>query len=292
MKIQSNKKINNINEESKASLKEFHQKQILSNIRYHKIFLFLLIIIDIGLICFIFFYKQKINEIKTLSNSYSSKINSQDNQISKRKSSLNYKLLNIAAINKSKGMRFSFIFENSEEFNTIKDLIIEYKHKIDETSKEFKYIKTFFIYQSIIDSDKYKAFIDNISFYEDILILIQTDVGNKFGIYINDVIVPNKNNEFESNTENIFLYSFETKKIYEYIGTGNKNKKSISFNKEKLLNLGDDELVIYNNYYSHGGLINHPLKSFYLSNDDNNIFTGRNGEFTIRNFEVLSFLQY
>ena len=38
MKIES-KKNNNINEESLNSLKDFNKKQILANIKYHKIFL-------------------------------------------------------------------------------------------------------------------------------------------------------------------------------------------------------------------------------------------------------------
>ena len=40
MKNKSNKIINNINEESKASLIVFRQKQILTNIKYHKVLFF------------------------------------------------------------------------------------------------------------------------------------------------------------------------------------------------------------------------------------------------------------
>ena len=75
VKNKSNKIINNINEESKASLIELRQKQILTNIKYHKVFLILLFLINIFLIIFIFFYKRKINEIKILSGKHTSKIN-------------------------------------------------------------------------------------------------------------------------------------------------------------------------------------------------------------------------
>ena len=62
MKIESHK---NIDEESKASLKQFRHEQILANIRYHKIFLSLIIIINIGLLFFILTYKIKLNQINT-----------------------------------------------------------------------------------------------------------------------------------------------------------------------------------------------------------------------------------
>ena len=69
MKIQSNKN-NNINEESIHSLQDFRKKQIITNIRYHIIFLTLLIIINIGLTIFIIFYKSKINSLKSKTSSY------------------------------------------------------------------------------------------------------------------------------------------------------------------------------------------------------------------------------
>jgi len=283
VKNKSNKIINNINEESKASLIELRQKQILTNIKYHKVFLILLFLINIFLIIFIFFYKRKINEIKILSGKHTSKINTEDNEIEKFRSSLNHKMLNICIINKSGEMRFSFIFENSEEFNTLKNLVYEYKSKIMDT--KIVPIKTFLLYQSVIDY--YEPFLNRISYFDDILILIQTDDGNKFGIYVLDTFIPNEDNEFESKSNNIFLYSFETKKIYEYIGY---NKVSFSIKKDKLIVLGNDELVINNNYYAEGGYINFPLKSFHLYNVNKNIFTGENNNFTIKNLEAFSFI--
>ena len=74
MKIESNQNINNINEKVKEMLKDFHKKQILLNIKYHKIFLIFMLLINITLIYFIFIYKAKINKIKNLSSSHFSKI--------------------------------------------------------------------------------------------------------------------------------------------------------------------------------------------------------------------------
>ena len=283
MKDKSKKVTNNIKEESKASLMEFRQKQISTNIKYHKAFLILLFLTNFFLIIFIFFYKRKSNEIKMLSSQHKLKINTEDNEIGILRSSLNHKLLNIGVINRNGTMRLSFVFEKNEEFNTLKNLVYEYKSKLMDT--KIVPIKTFLLYQSVIDD--YTTFLKRISYFDDILILIQTDNGSKFGIYVQDTVISNEDNEFESKSSNIFLYSFETQKMYEYIGY---NKISFSIKKDKLISLGEDELVINNNYFTEGGYINFPLKSFHLYNVNKNIFTGENKKFYVRNLEVFSFL--
>jgi len=192
-------------------------------------------------------------------------------------------LMKMCIINKSGAMRFSFIFEKSEEFNTLKNLVYEYKAKLLDT--KLVPVKTFLLYQSVIDD--YTTFLNRISYFDDILILIQTDNGNKFGIYVQDTIIPNEDNEFESKSNNILLYSFETQKMYEYIGY---NKISFSIKKDKLIVLGDDELVINNNYYIDGGYIKFPLKSFDLYNVNKNIFTGENEKFLVRSLEAFGFI--
>ena len=75
--------------------------------------------------------------------------------------------------------------------------------------------------------------------------------------------------------------------MYEYIGY---NKTSFSIKKDKLIVLGDDELVINNNYYIDGGYIKFPLKSFDLYNVNKNIFTGENEKFCVRYLEVFFFI--
>ena len=285
MKKKSNKKKinNNIREESRTSLMEFRQKQIITNIKYHKVVLFLLFLINFFLIIFIFFYKRKVNDMKILSSKHKSEINTKDNEIEILRSSLNNKLLNLGIINKNGTMRLSFIFEKREEFTTLKNLVYEYKMKLMDT--KIVPIKTFLLYQSV--NDDYTTFLNRISYFDDILILIQTDSGNKFGIYVQDTVIPNEDNEFESKKSNLFLYSFETQKMYEYTGY---NKISFSIKKDKLITLGEDELVINNNYFTEGGYINFPLKSFQLYKVNKNIFTGENKKFYVKNLEVFSFI--
>ena len=283
MKKKSNKITNNIKEESRASLMEFRQKQISTNIKYHKVVLFLLFLINFFLIIFIFIYKRKANEMKILSSNHKSKINTENNEIENLNSSLNKRLLNLAVINRNGTMRLSFMFEKREEFNILKNLVYEYKSKLMDT--KIVPIKTFLLYQSTIDD--YTTLLNRISYFDNIFILIQTDKGNKFGIYVKDTFIPNEDNEFESESSNIFLYSFETQKMYEYTGY---NKISFSIKKDKLISLGEDELVINNNYFTEGGYINFPLKSFHLYNVNKNIFTGENKKFYVKNLEVFSFI--
>ena len=130
---------------------------------------------------------------------------------------------------------------------------------------------------------------DRVPFFENLFICIQAEKGNPFGIFINRLIVPNTNKEFEANTKDIFLYLFETKKMYKFIGD---KEKSVSFKKDKLLILGDDELVIYSEYWTKGGYINYPFKSFDLNGVDINALTGENGEFYIKYFEIYSFIEF
>ena len=282
MKNISIKNNNNINEDSKVALKEFTQQIISTNIRYYIILLIIFIITNIGLICFIIFYKGKIKEIKSLSQNYSSNNNSQNNELFQ--SSIKHKILNIASLNKGGVFRFSFFFENNQEYNSIKKIVYDYKTQFGEHTS-FDIGNTFFLYQSIIDSDDYQKFMERISYFENIVIFIQTELGYKFGIFLKNLVMPDDNNEFEAISKDIFLYSFESKKVYNFIGN---KKKSLAFKKDKLLIVGDDEIVVYNGYLTKGGFINYPLNSF--DNNNKNVLTGQNGKFFIRNIEVFSFI--
>jgi len=286
MKIHSNKE-NNINEESKNALLNFRQNQINSNIKLHKIFLGLIILFNIGLLSFIIFYKSKIAQIKKLSNSHTSNINTNDIQLKSLSNELGHKMANIAALGSYDQFRFSLIFERSEEFHAVKKLIYDYEIELGEKMPEYEYFYNVFIYQGIADNDNAYSFMDYIHFVDRIIILIQTEEGNIFGIYHKELIIPNDDNEFTSTNKNVMIFSFDTKNIYKFIG----KKNSICFTKDKFLSLGDDELIIYDEYLTNGGYIEFPLKSFDFSNVNENVLTNENGKFKIRNIEVYSFYE-
>lgn len=281
MKIHSNNDIKNINEESQNALRNFRQNQIKSNIKLHKLFLGLLFITNIGLLGFIIFYKSKISEIKKLSNLHTSDIDSKDSLLVNQRTELGHKMANIAAFCTTDSLRFSLIFETSEELNTVKKLIYDYRIDLGDKISYDK-LNMAFLYQGIVDSDDASSFINIISYCEGLVILIQTEEGKKFGIYHRDRILPNENEEFKSKSRNVIIFSLDTKKIYKFNG----KKNSISFSDDKLLSVGKDELVINNEYFSNGGYIEFPLKSFDFSSVNCNVLTEGNGKFTIRNLEV------
>ena len=288
MKIESNKN-NSINGKVKETLKAFHKKQILLNIKYHKLFIIFMALINISLIYFIFIYKAKIKKIKNFTKNHFSKIENKNKELSRNNSTLSHKLVNIAAQSVKGLTRLSLIFEKSEEFNTVKRLIYDYKEKKGDFKIEFEKRIIYFLYQNVVDSDDYNSFMNAIAFFGNIFIFIETEEGNKFGIYHRKYVIRNDNNEFESNSTDILLYSFETKKLYDFVGDKNK---SLAFKNDKLLILGDDELVIYNNFSKNGGYVNYPLKSFDLSNENKNILTGKNGKFSIKFLEVFYFTDF
>jgi hypothetical protein len=282
MKIHSNNDINNINEESRNALRNFRQNQINSNIKLHKLFLGLVFIINIGLLGFIFFYKSKISEIKKLSKRHASDIDSKDTLLVNQRTELGHKMANIAALGTAGMLRFSLIFEKSEEFHTVKKLIYDYRIELGDKVPTYENFGMFFLYQGIVDSDDASSFMDYISYIEGIIILIQTEEGKKFGIYHKEMIAPDENKEYRSESKNVIIFSLDTKKIYKFNG----KKYSISFTEDKVLSLGKDELVINNEYFSNGGYIEFPLKSFDFSSVNSNVLTEGNGKFNIRNLEV------
>ena len=57
----------NMNQESIKSIKDFNKKQVESNIKLHKVFLSMVIVVNIILVIFIIIYKLKISSIKSKS---------------------------------------------------------------------------------------------------------------------------------------------------------------------------------------------------------------------------------
>ena len=286
MKIQSNKN-NNINEESIHSLQDFRKKQIITNIRYHIIFLTLLIIINIGLTIFIIFYKSKINSLKSKTSSYYNQIDKGDATISNLNTVLTHKLVNMGLLNQYGLIRFSFVFETSDEFKTVQNVIYDYRKEVEKREVPIEYRSTFLLFEGMMDN--YDKFLDRVAYFWNLAIFIETLENKKFGIFLSDIIAPIKENEFQTESKNIIMYSFDTKKKYNYIGDG---KKVLSINKNgKMLVVGDDELIIYDDFYMNGGEINFPMKSFDFSTVNSNVLTGENGKFSIKNIEAFCFSQ-
>ena len=126
---------------------------------------------------------------------------------------------------------------------------------------------------------------EKISFYEGVIIMVQTVDKERFGIYHKGTIIPDDKHNFDSECQDVFLFTLDSNQIYKFKG----KKYSMHFNKKTFLSLGEDEFAIYNEYFDNGGYIDFPLKSFDFSNVNSNILTKTNGKLNIRNIEVFCF---
>ena len=143
------------------------------------------------------------------------------------------------------------------------------------------------IYQSTTDEPNFDVFSRLLNFHKKTLFIIDTVEDKKFGIYLDEMIFF-ENIEFVSKENKMFLFSFQNKQMYKYIGKG----PGLKINKENILEIGNEEIVIYNNLYNNKEYINFPVKGFKGLNENENIFTEGNGEFDIKKIEVFTFARH
>ena len=261
----------NMSPESIKSLREFNKKQVESNIKLHKVFLSMIIVVNIILVIFIIIYKLKISSLKSKSDFNSLTLKEKTDFITSVHGNIMHKLTNIFAIsmNTHGNFHFSMIFENSDEVNFVKD---------------FFYIKSslLLIYQEQADSDESEILLDIIKYFPRILILIETKNREKFGFYFEDEIYPNKAGYFESNSKKCFIFSIGNKEKYNCAPNG----VMFEVNKYTLFNIGNGDIEIDHNFMTNGGNINFPFKSFDIDETKDSIFNKLNGHFEIQELEI------
>jgi hypothetical protein len=283
------KKNINISDESIKAMKEFRQKQINTNIKLHKIFLLLILFINIGLTVFIIIYKRKISEIKSRSSNNSDSINSDRDVINKRNTEIEHKIVNVMAYSYNGLFHFSFILETKSEVDMVKKSLFDFyqekniKINTDNINMKFKY-------QGSIDGDSFSVFKQRINYNTQAFIFFVTDNNNRFGFYFEDYILIDKKNKYASNNNNCFLISFQKDGLFKCIGKN--NKLEIKKDDNGMMVIGDGDIIVKNNYIQGDkkmGIINFPFKSFDVSTINTNIFTGEeDGEFNILGIEIFN----
>ena len=123
MKVKRNKE-ENLNENSKEALKDFKMKQILMNILYHKIFLGLCILVNIGLFIFYIIYRDQLQEIELLRNKYTRDYIKSDAFLNEQRSTIDHKLVNLISISRRKNILFAYSFVNKDEYEMVKNLLL------------------------------------------------------------------------------------------------------------------------------------------------------------------------
>ena len=276
----------NINEESKIALDDYNTKKISMNIFYYKIFLGLCIISNIGLFVFILIYQNKIKEIDSLTKSYSSKSKNEEEKYNKQQSKIDNKLTNLIAISERRNIFFSYSFLNKSEYDLAKNFILEYHHNVSNIN--FEQIDLIYkikmIYQSASDYFSYVDLVKLLNYRKNALIIVNSLEDEKFGIFLDEKIMFDKENQLISKGNKFFLFSFSNKMMVKYIGE--KSGIKINDRTESILVIGNEEIVIYNYFYNFGGRINYPLNSFEKLEEGKNDFINIKGMFDIKNLEI------
>ena len=275
----------NIDNNSKIAISDYNTKKILMNIFYHKIFLGLCIIANIGLFIFIIIYYNKISEIEFLTKSYSSQSKDKNELFNKHQLNIDNKLTNLIAISDKRSLFFSYSFLNESEYNLVKNFILDYhKDLLNIDSKLNLNYQIKMIYQSVSDYFSYVDLVNLLNYRENALLIINTLEDEKFGIFLDEKILFDKNNQFISEGKNIILFSFRNKNMIKYIGDNSGIK--INDKSEAIFIVGNDEIIIYNYSYNFGGTINYPLNSFEKTIVKESDFININGNFDIKNIEI------
>ena len=276
----------NINEESKIALDDYNTKKISINIFYYKIFLGLCIISNIGLFVFILIYQNKIKEIDSLTKSYSSKSKNEEEKYNKQQSKIDNKLTNLIAISERRNIFFSYSFLNKSEYDLAKNFILEYHHNVSNIN--FEQIDLIYkikmIYQSASDYFSYVDLVKLLNYRKNALIIVNSLEDEKFGIFLDEKIMFDKESKLISQGKKCFLFSFNSKKKVNFIGE--KNGIKINDTTESIFIIGNEEIVIYNYFYNFGGRINYPLNSFEKLEEGKNDFINIKGMFDIKNLEI------
>ena len=287
MKIKRNDE-KNINKISKVAIKDFQKKQILANILYHKIFLGMCTFVNIGLLIFIIMYKNQLQKIESLTKKYTREYQKNEATLEERRSTVDHKLVNIISISKkSNDICFAYSFENKTEYEMVYNFIVNFYINNPSNSIDIGKFKLQMIYQSNSDGPDFDTFAHILNFQKKTLFIIDTVGDKKFGIYLDEMIFF-ENKEYFSKENKMFLFSFQSKQMYNYIGKG----PGLKINKKNILEIGNEEIIIYNYFYNNGGYINFPLKSFEGLNENKNFFTEENGEFDIKKIEVFTFSRH
>ena len=256
------------------------------NIFYYKIFLGLCIISNTGLFVFILIYQNKIKEIDSLTKSYSSKSKNEEEKYNKQQSKIDNKLTNLIAISERRNIFFSYSFLNKSEYDLAKNFILEYHHNVSNIN--FEQIDLIYkikmIYQSASDYFSYVDLVKLLNYRKNALIIVNSLEDEKFGIFLDEKIMFDKESKLISQGKKCFLFSFNSKKKVNFIGE--KNGIKINDTTESIFIIGNEEIVIYNYFYNFGGRINYPLNSFEKLEEGKNDFINIKGMFDIKNLEI------
>ena len=152
-----------------------------------------------------------------------------------------------------------------------------------------EYFVLYFKYQAIRDGDTFEILKEKINYSFNTFIIIEAENKIKFGFFIQGAIIQETYYDYDDRENNCFLLFFKSEKIYKC--KGDKTKLKIKDNKNGILIIGEDDVIIKENFLNKGnyGKINFPFNSF--DNGMNNDIE-LNGEFKIKGIEIFALVLY
>ena len=204
---------------------------------------------NLGLLSFIIIYKSKISEIKLRNDKNTNNFLEKKNLFINNKNEIQKKLENIFAYFFSYAYYFSFAFETSKEVNLMKNTIKDFykKKNINLFPDDFV---LYFKYQAIRDGDTFEILKEKINYSFNTFILIEAENKIKFGFFIQGAIIQETYYEYDDRENNCFLLFFKIEKIYKC--KGDKTKLKIKNDKNGILIIGEDDVIIKENFLKIG----------------------------------------
>ena len=178
------------------------------------------------------------------------------------------------------------------EFDLLSQIFYPYKSDIITSMNELNYIREIvkgnkieLIYKSSINGDNKKTFYNITKNDFSYLVLILSQKGKKFGGYTSlnfeSKKIPSSYIEQLKYDNKAFLFSLDAKKTFKLI----KDKYALICDNDSIINFGENDLVISNNFLSEDSYSNFPF-NFEGQKNEKNLFVDENSNFKVKEIEI------
>ena len=179
-----------------------------------------------------------------------------------------------------------------EEFDLLSQIFYPYKSDIITSMNELNYIREIvkgnkieLIYKSSINGDNKKTFYNITKNDFSYLVLILSQKGKKFGGYTSlnfeSKKIPSSYIEQLKYDNKAFLFSLDAKKTFKLI----KDKYALICDNDSIINFGENDLVIPNNFLLEDSYSNFP-SNFEGKENEKNLFVDKNSHFKVKEIEI------
>ena len=275
--------INNEINSNNKKLNKFWKRKIV-----FYIILLILIIFFIIIIYQNYKFSTLSNEIKLIKNNITKEKENKNNIEHLYKEGINENKQLLKDLEELKGEIKSL----KEEFDLLSQIFYPYKSDIITSMNELNYIREIvkgnkieLIYKSSINGDNKKTFYNITKNDFSYLVLILSQKGKKFGGYTSlnfeSKKIPSSYIEQLKYDNKAFLFSLDAKKTFKLI----KDKYALICDNDSIINFGENDLVISNNFLSEDCYSNFPY-NFEGQIEERNLFADENSNFKIKEIEI------